>query len=215
MAEVIARVLPTCQPFAANAQADVPSLWIGSSSPHRTADFLALVASAWLGCIAYSSAGPYASFCKFFWAVEFLFQLLWVVHQGAGKDSLAFSALARLRGFGLAKLAAVCVARLLALMPSAWQELLALVGASWDWVRAGSPLSSDERLNRVVTARAEPETFWVSWTRATWTFVTSPLALMLSAIKRFSADFVALLSLASTRCSPFLFTTEAWLGDHK
>lgn len=212
MAEVIARVFPACQGFAAKSQADVASLWIGSSFPHWTADFLALVASARFGLVAYSSARPFASSLKLLWAQEFLFQLFRVVHSGASNDSFVFSALTGLRGISLAKLAAVCVTSLLALMPSAWQELLALVRASWDWIRASSPLSSDERLDGVVTTRAEPETFRVSWTRRTGTFVASPLALMLTTIKLFPADFVALLSLASTRCSLFLFTTEAWLG---
>jgi len=63
MAEIIACVHPACQALAAKSQADVASLWIRSSSPHWAADFLALVASAWFGCIAYSSAGPLASFC--------------------------------------------------------------------------------------------------------------------------------------------------------
>lgn len=214
MAEVVARVSPACQALAAEPQADVASLWIRSSSPHWTADFLALVASARFGLIAYSRARPLASFCKLLRAEEFLFQLFWVVHSGASNESFAFSAPARLRGLSLARLAAVCVTGLLALMPSAWQELLALVRASWDRIRASSPLSSDERLDGVVTARAEPETLRVSWTRGTGTFVASPLAVMLSTIKPLSADSVALLSLASTWCSPFLFATEAWLGDH-
>ena len=209
MTKVIALMFTTLQCLVATLQAHVITIRIRAALLHGTADILAFVPLARLHDVADLLAGESFVLRLLLRRHQFLLQLAGIVQGVAWDFAFVFLAVAWLKDFLFTSLAAVCVAWLFTGMDATREELFTFVTASWNWVRAQFPLSSNQRLNCVVATWAVPQACRLVRAWSTRTFMASLLAFVFAAIQSLVADLAATLSLDPTFNRMLLRATEA------
>ena len=218
MAEVSALVDATRKRLRALHQAEMVAFRVGPTLLHRAARDLALVLLAALVLVACLEAAILPDGIELGRVVTVLREyggcrLPRIVDDVARHGPPALGAAADLLDRLPADHAVIGVAGLRALVLAARQKALALRGAEWHRVRTRLPLPPDERLDRVVTARAEPEALRVPRAGLAAAGVAPPLAAVLAAVEHLAADLSASLLLAAACDFEGLLATEAVKRD--
>jgi len=181
MAEVVALMNSAGQCLVALQKAHVQTCRVGPF-PGGAADLFAFVPLAFLAHIADFGAKEFLGLLQLFCGHQFLLEVVWVVDSIAGNISRISLAPTGLLSDFVTGLAGTRVARFFALMEAAWQVSVTGVLAIRNWVRAGLPLSSDKRLDGVVTAGTELQSLGIPRAWSTLSLVALSLALMLSTV---------------------------------
>jgi hypothetical protein len=152
MAKVVTFMNTTGKSLVALQEAHMKPSRVSSFSC-RAANFFALVTFAFLAHVAYLDAKELLGLFELLGRHQILLELLGVVDCEAAHISRVSAASAWLLGHTLASFARTSMAGLLALVETARKIPVASVLAIRYRVGASLPLSSDERLNRVVSTR--------------------------------------------------------------